>query len=441
MPRRFIICQKDLYYFIGQFFLNFVTKLSTSRLLVAVFLFYGLLAMSPIWGHIGWRGVLTAALAVFLTFPAVLAADSKARLPSLLFIFLLLVSAFATAIYWGDIRFFFGPIFLITAVWLLQFGDKRTLERFVDAATLLLGIALVGAIIGFVLALRGIEPIWVIQNPDGRPNWLFLTTFSNHRSLGFIRPSGFFDEPGAFSFVICVIAGLRHLLKKNSKTTWLLLIGGLVTFSLAHLIYMFFHLVAQRIDARNFLSFVGLFAAVVIVAIATGFSDLFVDRLFWRLTLSESGTLAGDNRSWRLLNAYYFLAENPSALFFGADPSCRFDYETCKSMFPLMGENPLAPIVHFGLMQSWPYILVLAVLLLSPLYGRHNLVLFGIALLLLQRPYILAIGYSFLTWLCLVIFVAGVRQRRRSSSNERVRSLEGAVRTWSQQSAQRTLKT
>ena len=88
------------------------------------------------------------------------------------------------------------------------------------------------------------------------------------------------------------------------------------------------------------------------------------------------------------------MRRNPESILFGADPSCRFDQDTCTEKFPLMGENPLSPLVMHGIFISWPYYLALAILFMAPLFGRKYIVSMAFGALLLQRPYLLGIGYS-----------------------------------------------
>jgi hypothetical protein len=110
---------------------------------------------------------------------------------------------------------------------------------------------LIGAYLGFVYALAGGAPIFSIKNPDNRTSWLYLTTFTNARIGRIIRPSGFFDEPGALSFFICITAMLRNINKRNSKITLLLLFTGFITLSLAHLVYVIFHLLSMSYKKKS----------------------------------------------------------------------------------------------------------------------------------------------------------------------------------------------
>ena len=125
------------------------------------------------------------------------------------------------------------------------------MEWFLTLATAFMLVLLIGAIIGFALALNGAQPLFDIANSDGRPNYFYYTTFSNMRWGNVIRSSGLYDEPGAFSYMICAVSALRHLRGRDARVTWLMLGMGFVTLSLAHLVYVLLHALAERSSFRN----------------------------------------------------------------------------------------------------------------------------------------------------------------------------------------------
>ena len=192
-------------------------------------------------------------------------------------------------------------------------------------------------------------------NNDGRINYFFYTTLTNVYLGNFIRPSGIYDEPGALSFYVCFVAAMRHLLNKDNKLTWLLLIFGFITLSLAHLIYCFFHFLSERFSKKNILRFSGLAVFLIVLGFGSGAHQLLSDKLINRLAVTEDGTIAGDNRSFRMFSVIDLIEKDSYVFWFGADPVCRFDYLVCKQMFPLMGENPLSPLAFDGFLVSWPY--------------------------------------------------------------------------------------
>ncbi len=357
--------------------------------------------ISPILPYLGIRGIFLAAAFLATLVVVFRAGDLPIRHWFLGIAAAAFLLSLAPAMYWMDLRYFLSPIFLVFSLFLIQLADDRALNTFLNIATGLMLVVLVGAIIGFVLVLNGVQPLFEIANSDGRPNYFFYTTFSNSWWGSIIRPSGLYDEAGALSFMVCSIAALRFLRGRDSRVTWILLGMGFVTLSLAHLIYVFFHVLAERLNVRNLAGILATLLPLILVAGYLGGYDIVEKRLLGRVTITEAGRLAGDNRTQRMLNAAEHLSENPKSVLFGAHPSCRFDYLTCKEKFPLMGENPLSPLAFQGIFLSWPYYLALGVLFLAPLFGRKYLVSFGVGALLLQRPYLLDVGYALMG--CLVV--------------------------------------
>ena len=82
-----------------------------------------------------------------------------------------------------------------------------------------------------------------------------------------------------------------------------------------------------------------------------------------------------------------------------------------------MGENPLSPLVIDGLFISWPYYLVLGVLFVAPAFGRKYMVSFAYGALLLQRPYMIGVGYSFIGLLVLATTICGIVRERYGVPN------------------------
>lgn len=361
---------------------------------VIIFLM-GYISMSPLLPYVGWRGVYSLGVIFIFSILFIKIERLKYKIWFLCVSLTIITTSSITSIYWGDPRYVFSSIFLIAALFIVQFSCKIVLEKVISIATVFMIFMLLSAVLAFYLTLIGIQPIASFPNPDGRLNHLFFTTLSNAWTGNFIRPAGIYDEPGAFSFYACAIAALRHLMNKDKKITWLILSLGFITFSLAHLIYVFFHLIAERFSLKNLARMLVVMALIAFGLFFSGVYPYFENILFSRLVISDStGTIQGDNRSFRMVNSIEHLSSYPHSLLYGADPSCRFEYEICKQKFPPMGENPLSPLVFQGIFVSWPYYVAVIFLLLSPIFGKKFFVSFGMGLLLLQRPNLLSIDGS-----------------------------------------------
>jgi hypothetical protein len=369
---------------------------SYSRGMVVLLVFYCLLGISPVWHAIGLTQMHLMAGTVFALL--VLSYMHRRELAAWVVLgsLVLFTCTFAAGIYWAEPRLTLYPMFLILSLVLLTQSTKRELVRFIDIASWLVLVLLIGALVGFVLARLGATPLFSIPNVDTRPNYFFYTTFSNAYYFRWIQPSGIYDEPGAFSFMICAVAFLRHITGRDYRLTWIMLGLGFVTLSLAHLIFVAVFALAERISIRR-IAFLGLaVAALAGTAYATGLTETYRQYLFARLTFDAANQRGFDSRIQLARNAGEALATVERATLFGVDSDCTVNYLACRQKWDYLGENPLAPLAHHGLLLAWPYYLFLALALLFPLAGRRHLAFLALALLFLQRPYVVSFGYSFL---------------------------------------------
>ena len=104
-----------------------------------------------------------------------------------------------------------------------------------------------------------------------------------------------------------------------------------------------------------------------------------------------------------------------------------------------MGENPLTPLVYGGLFLNWPYYVLLIFFLVTPLFGKKYFVVFGMALLFSQRPYIMYVSYSLAAVLTAFLTIKSLKTDKAVSKISRVqkktfvlrartRSISGAER-------------
>jgi hypothetical protein len=283
--------------------------------------------------------------------------------------------------------------------------------RYIDLASRFHYYLLILAVLGFLYAFFGGQPLFTITNEDGRENGFYLSTFSNTYLLGFIRPSGIYDEPGAFSFFLCLIVSLREIFRLDRIISWKLLLCGFITASLAHFVFVILYAIhAGAFRMKNVLRL--FFIALIIIGI-TYFTDSplssLVIALFSRFEIID-GTIAGDNRTALLANAMSYL--NLSTAIFGLNGACIINSPECTpGQYDQYGENPLTPMIHLGLSLSWPYYLALLYLLIKTA-GQNRYLILGVLFLLLQRPYIISYGYSII----IVLFIYSLYKYKPEAS-------------------------
>jgi hypothetical protein len=402
-----------------------------SRGMVALLVLYSLLGITPIWHTLGiqQKHLMLATLAGVLALSYIHRRSLTAWvIPVALVLF---ASAFAAGIYWAEPRLALYPMFFITACVLLAQSTSREISRYIDVATAVMFVLVLGGLIGLLLARMGVTPPFHIPNPDGRPNYFFYTTLTNAYWSGWIQASGIYDEPGSFSLMICATAFMRHITGRDYRLTWVLLALGLVTFSLAHLVFMAVFALAERISVRRMAFLAVSVGALVMLAHGTGMDQTYRQYLFARVTFDAAHERGFNARIDLMRNAAEGLRSVERAILFGVDSDCTVDYPACRRKWAYMGENPLAPLAHHGLLLAWPYYLFLGLGLGFALTGRRNLAFLALTLLFLQRPYVVAFGYSFAAvaslWLQTYPLATSVRGRAPEGSPRSRSSLARAV--------------
>jgi hypothetical protein len=377
---------------------EFIEKKIISNIIVSVLFFSLLIFQSPLLLAIGIRGIYTLPISFFLIIFILIFSKRKVKNFGIIFGITILLTASICAIFWGEFKFVYLAFWLINAILLASIATKDELTKFVEAATNFLIILVIGAIIGFGLAFSGINSLGTIDGEFGRIH-CYYTTLTNSRLLNFIRPGGIYDEPGAFSFFICIIAYLRNILNLEKTKTLYLLLGGLITFSIMHLFFIFLFFLSKPLHFKKFLIWAFLVSILLIILIFFGvsvaFQELLIDRTFNFVT-----NFNDNDRVIAFYNCIDIIKGNWWVFLFGINPYCLFDIERCVSNFEMICCNPLEPITSSGIFISWPYYLGISFLFLSIFLRKNYILIIGLVLLFFQRSGIYSPGYSLAFVLC-----------------------------------------
>ena len=250
----------------------------------------------------------------------------------------------------------------------------------------------------------GGESIFQFKGIHGNIYQFYLTTLNTVKSGNLIRPAGILDEPGALSFFVCFIAALRHKFGANKKITWILLIMGFITSSVAHLIYTTFHLLHEVKTDKKISKWIGklipILLLLLILSLTPGVNDVISKFLFDRFSAQNIDNL-GMDRFNPFLNAIELI--DIKTFLFGIHPDCGIFSDKCaEHEFGHYGYNPLTLLVGWGIFLSFPYYLSLIYLLYNAI-RKHNYIFLAIFLLLLQRPYVMSFGYSMFILLTILV--------------------------------------
>lgn len=249
--------------------------------------------------------------------------------------------------------------------------------------------------IGIIYSAAGGQPLLEIQL-GYRTTKLYLTTFSFAYIGDFIRPSGIFDEPGAFAMYAIIVTMFNDTLRQNHKLNLVIILLVIFTGSLAGLVLAILYFLTSnstyiRHKARirlsaGLLSVYFLMLALFPANPITNTLDTFYSA---RLVFVDGG-LAGDNRSNQISN--FFDIVNDDILLYGSKnlPQKYDDMD--------FSSNPFSITFGYGLIISLPYFSLLGWLIWSTIKNgfRNSYTSIGLIFLLLQRPYIYHMSWSIL---------------------------------------------
>jgi hypothetical protein len=289
-----------------------------------------------------------------------------------------------------------GPLPLLIFAAYQTTAIARLSTTLCDWLSKFLAVGVLGAMIGLIYAFAGGTPILSILNVDGRENLLYLTTMSNFEFAGVIRPSFIYDEAGAFSFLLCATVALREVLGKSRRMSYFLMLGGLVTLSITHILITVVFLFFRIGFLRTLMSVVAI--AVLLAPAALERDELeFITSRF----AIEDGQLAGDNRSSQIQN--FLQVVNPRMILLG-DVACHTRVNQVCDEHGDITSSPVTPTYKGGivalLVQLTVHLTLVVAFIKSP---RLRFSALAMSLLLLQRPYFEISGYGFITYLLLFL--------------------------------------
>jgi hypothetical protein len=399
-----------------------ISQDNISYILVGYVVFSCIFLISPFVSYTGLSGSSMFMLAVIIVLYLMYYRNRLISKSLLMFSTFTICLALITGMYWGSLLIAAYPALFVSCLVSVSLANREELTLAVDISSKLLVIILIGAAIGFVYYLLGGVSLIVYETSWGRLIELYPFSFAydvltgaGSSYINVLRMAGIYDEPGSFSMVICLIAAMRHLLKMDRKLTWYLLIFGFLTFSLAHIIYTVIHWLSEsqiRNKTKKLLIF--LLVSTLIFAI-TGTSETVMRGLINRVVSFEGDTISirvSNSRSKHVIKALIEVKErSTSQILLGPDGSCLTGGE-CKN--GKIDFTPLSPILIQGLLLSWYYYIVLFMLIILGLSKQKYLVLFGVALLFMQRASMHSFGYSMLIAMIIIIALRVTSSSRKN---------------------------
>lgn len=263
-------------------------------------------------------------------------------------------------------------------------------DQSIRALNIITFVILAGAWIAFIYAFLGGGPILSAINIETDTEMpLYLTSFTNSVQDTIIRPSGIFDEPGALAMFSIIVASINEIYGRNSSHTQLILLANLITLSVmafvALLIYWTSSFFVRGKRLVSFLIASAAFAALMAIPTAR---DVFFKSVLTRFSVQD-GKFAGDNRSTQIDTFFYYADWNV----------IKEGYLSAYGRFDLdMSSNPFSILFASGLFVWIPYFILCCALLFKAVRNRGGAgwaIPFTIFILILQRPYIYSLYWSF----------------------------------------------
>lgn len=324
--------------------------------------------------------------------------ETKINIMYFLFIMIFMIIVLLITIYIESSiymnRYVFFPIVLL----LVYLISKRIKINLILSKWLtnfaILGI--VCSIISFLYSFLGNSSIFTIINPDGRENYFFLLSLSNSIVGNVIRPSFIYDEPGAFSFFLIFVAIYRSVLNQSKLQTNIILFGGLITLSAAHIIIVIIY-IFTNIKKINL-----LFIIIILSLFVNELSkDERFDFIFNRFVINDDGTIRGDNRTDQIYN--YFNIVNNELFLLGNYKCTERPSKRCSEHGDI-SSSIVTPVYNGGILILGIQLITSFLLIYLFIINKNNrFSILTLFLLLLQRPYYTSPSYQLMIYI--VIFL------------------------------------
>lgn len=279
---------------------------------------------------------------------------------------------------------------------IIKFVSLESMVRqYIYVITVIVLFGFIGWLLIFIL---GYEPLFTYLAQDGRPVSAYLFTVCNTyvppTPHPIIRYSGIFDEPGTLAFFSMIALCLNKLYLKKKSVERILLFLPLATFSMAHIITVFFYYLFFKIKTITGYMRIALCVILLIIMIAS-LKDTEYGRLYElsveRFEQSDERGMKGNSRASLTERAIDVFVKNPIIGIGKAEKG----NET-------MASNPFTILACYGILgyflfQIFYFSTVLQLMLRNTCSNRLN-ILKCLCMLFInfqQRPFSTNIFYFF----------------------------------------------
>lgn len=211
-----------------------------------------------------------------------------------------------------DTSYFTRMVFVTAALLTVLMDSYRKKPILIKIFVWWVTLQCVLSAIGFVLHITiGLTPLSTFLEMDGREGYFFGLFTTNTYFGSFIRPAGFFDEPGALACWGIYAMVLNRLIVKDKKLEYTLIVTLMVTMSMAYFIQLaLFIFCFYRKHIRQ------VIVLAILFVIALGWfvtrDEMIYDNVIGRFQYDEqAGAFEGDSRVEQRKNARTVFMQSP----------------------------------------------------------------------------------------------------------------------------------
>lgn len=300
-------------------------------------------------------------------------------------------------------------LLIITYLFLLALYRNDSFLRFWKYNNYFILIQAVLSLIAFVLVGAGvIKPLASISISDGsysRSIYFWGLCFSKTFIGNLIRPSGFFDEPGALAAWSVYSLMLNYAFIKDRILSRVLPFCAVSTLSVAYVIQMGCFYAMAYVRKIHYLAFVGILIMTSIYVIEftrnTNF-DVY-EKTIARFEYSSESVIEGNNREIHMENAKRYFLQSPMVGVGG---------QTLGEAEDLVSDNPYEILAKDGIIG---YIISYLPLIFILFTNRRKEVIVCVAIVFigyLQRPLHINFMHDMYIWSFLLFALLDARSRK-----------------------------
>jgi len=289
-------------------------------------------------------------------------------------------------------------------------------------------MVIAGFLAFFLAYFAIITPVTEYINPDGRPLYNYILTFSNYvvfiDSIQIVRVAGYFDEPGTFAFFIIHALILNKLYFDSKRIELILIVGGVVTLSMAFFISIFLYMCFFYFRLKVLLPTLLIILAVVSISYVVfdnGSESEGIDKIY-DMTLArfekgdnEDRFLSGDSRTETMVLGIEMIKEKT---FFGHGLTY-IKEQTNYGLHSIVGVAVTQGLI--GFLVLFAHVLnICRVTYLSNRISKEKiaqmLCIFILIINYVQRPFV----FSFYTYILLICIYTIINRQAARSWNENI---------------------